>query len=32
VEEEEDIQKMKEYLSAIKEATEVLQAMDEIGE
>ena len=32
VEEEEDIQKMKEYLSAIKEATEVLQAMDEISD
>ena len=31
VEEEEDIGKMKEYLSAIKEATEVLRVMDEIG-
>ena len=31
VEQEEDIQKMKEYLSAIKEATEVLRVMDEIG-
>ena len=32
VEQEEDIQKMKEYLSAIKEATEVLRIMDEISE
>jgi len=31
VEQEEDIQKMKEYLSAMKEATEVLRMMDEIG-
>ena len=31
VEEEEDIGKMKEYLSAIKEATEVLLVRDEIG-
>ena len=29
--EEEDIEKMKEYLSAIKEATEVLRVMDEIS-
>jgi uncharacterized Zn finger protein (UPF0148 family) len=31
VEQEEDIQKMKEYLSAMKEATEVLRMMDEVG-
>jgi uncharacterized Zn finger protein (UPF0148 family) len=31
VEQEEDIQKMKEYLSAMKEAVEVLRMMDEIG-